>query len=319
MSDDQFNTFDSFETAEIEAQEGSGGVPTWVWIVGGLLALFFICGLCFCGLLVYVSTQESGLLADPEGFLATFEASNAPVSESTPEFEPVDIATIDPDAIPTLALPTLPPSSEQSELLPTLEVSLDASKSSGYTDSFDRAGDWLVGDVVDEEDVVNATVTVADGVMAFDIFTTGLYWSTSEADLGNGRYEIDVTAIDGVENNGMGLIFLNDNANDDFYLFEISSDGFVWIGYCDEGCLNIAMLVDDGWFASDAINQGLNETNRLAVDILDGEMSFYVNGELVGEGTDGRLSSGAIGVLVETLEDGALTVEFDNFAYTPSP
>ena len=114
----------------------------------------------------------------------------------------------------------------------------------------------------------------------------------------------------------MGMLFFGNNDTDDFYLFEISSDGFVWIGYCDNGCETLEMLVSDGWFESDAVNQGIGATNRLRVDITGGAMTFYVNDVFVGDAFDITLTGGDIGVAVESFGDPNVVIEFDNFKYT---
>ena len=128
-----------------------------------------------------------------------------------------------------------------------------------------------------------------------------------------------MTAVGGSENNGMGLIFMADDDTDDYYLFEVSSDGFVWIGSCQSGCETLDMLVADGWFESAAVNLGIFATNRLRVEALDGKMSFYVNDQLVGEASDSNLRRGTIGVAIESFDEETAVVEFDNFSYTPWP
>ncbi len=105
-----------------------------------------------------------------------------------------------------------------------------------------------------------------------------------------------------------------------FYLLEISGDGYVWLGRCEGGCeTNQTMLVGESWFASEAVRQGLNQTNRLRVEVKGGNMVFYVNDTEVGRATDVTFTSGEAGVLVETLGEGGVVVQFDNFSYTPDP
>jgi hypothetical protein len=118
----------------------------------------------------------------------------------------------------------------------------------------------------------------------------------------------------GPDNNGFGMVFHLDQETRSFYLFEISSDGFVWIGYCGDGCAEIDYLVGDGWFASDAINKGVGATNNLRAVVDGTNMTFYVNDIEVGRGKDGRLREGDIAMLVETFEgEPGVGVHFDNF------
>ncbi|NET74135.1 MAG: hypothetical protein F6K62_25370 [Sphaerospermopsis sp. SIO1G2] len=235
--------------------------------------------------------------------------------------------TLDPESIPTLALPTLEPLGEATpDLLPTLETATGGAEnpvptgSNDYLETFDSAGDWGIGILEDDAGNIEVNAEIEGGVLTFETFVeNGFYWSTAGQNFGSGVYELDVTAVSGSENNGIGMIFFANNETDDFYLFEISSDGFVWLGYCQSGCQDISYLVGDGWFPSDAIKQGMGATNNMRVDVNDGSMTFYVNDTIVGEAFDTNLSSGDIGVAIESFDGGAMALEFDNFKYTAQP
>ncbi len=99
-------------------------------------------------------------------------------------------------------------------------------------------------------------------------------------------------------------------------MFKVSSDGFVFIGRCDDSCLETEVLVSQDWFSSPAVNQGL-ETNILRISALGPEMTFFVNDIEVGRVTDESLKSGDIGLLAETFAPGGIVVAFDNFKVTP--
>jgi hypothetical protein len=185
-----------------------------------------------------------------------------------------------------------------------------------FTDTFDREGTWGSGNELSVEG------GVANGV--YEMFVkadTGLFWATKgEENAGAGVYELDATQVDGTLDNGFGMMFGVDIENENFYLFEISGDGFAWIGYCENGCETGDPLVGDGWIESKAVREGLNETNMLRVDYDGTDMIFAVNGQEVGRATnvtpDGPVS-GDVGVLVETLGEGGVRVAFDNFRYSP--
>lgn len=181
-----------------------------------------------------------------------------------------------------------------------------------YVEEFDSVGSWGSGDDAD------VTGNVNNG--RFEILVkaeSGIYWSTGGEDFSDGTYEVEATQLEGTVDNGYGLLFRS-NENDDFYLFEVSGDGFVWIGLCKGGCEDdVVMLVGDNWFASDAVNQGLNATNRLRVQAEGGNLIFFINDQEVGRATDTTLTTGDIGILVETLGEGGVKVAFDNFKFTP--
>ncbi len=182
-----------------------------------------------------------------------------------------------------------------------------------YNDTFDGVGSWATG----SNDEVSGQV--AGGVYELEVTAdSGIYWTTGGQDFGNGTYEVAATAVDGPLNNGYGMLIRLDGESNSFYAFEVSSDGYVWIGRCDDGCNNVEALVSGGWFASNAVNQGLNQTNFLRVEAKGPAMIFYLNGVEVGRASDSTLTGGDIGLFVETLGDPGVRVWFDNFLFTPA-
>lgn len=187
-----------------------------------------------------------------------------------------------------------------------------------YNETFDESGSWGAGDNAD------VTGNIANGVYEMYVRAdTGLFWSTAgQKDLGVGTYELEATQIEGPQDNGYGMIFRADSDANNFVLFEISGDGFVWIGWCENGCEDVALpLLRDGWFESKAIREGVNATNNLRVGYTESEMVFSVNGQEVGSVASADMAdqplSGDIGLLVETIGQGGVRVAFDNFRYTP--
>lgn len=183
-----------------------------------------------------------------------------------------------------------------------------------YQTTFDAKGTWGTGN---EPDVTgNVQGGVYDMVVEAE---SGIFWATANQSLGYGTYRLEATQVDGPLDNGYGLMFLMDTQRNDFYLFEVSGDGFVWIGRCMERCNeDIVPLVEDGWFPSDAVKVGINQTNVLRVEARDGAMKFYVNDTLVGEAVDTVLTEGDIGVAVETYGAGGVQIHFDNFTFEPA-
>jgi hypothetical protein len=129
---------------------------------------------------------------------------------------------------------------------------------------------------------------------------------------------VDVKQVGGPDDAGYGLVFREQPETDAFYLFQVSTDGFIWIGRCEGGCDSFDMLVGDGWVPSDAVRAGLNETNRIRVEANGPDMVFYVNDTEVGRASDSTYASGDLGMLVETFfNPGDVVVEFDNLSYVP--
>jgi hypothetical protein len=181
-----------------------------------------------------------------------------------------------------------------------------------YEETFDEVGSWGAGqDINAEGDVVNGRY---EFLVKADL---GLFWSTAGERMEDGVYQVEATQIDGPLDNGYGMMFRVDPDSNSFYLFEVSGDGYIWIGVCEENCEQEQPLVENGWFASDAVNQGLDATNVLRVRAEGGNMIFFVNEQEVARVTDTTLDRGDIGIMVETLGEGGVVVAFDNFTVTP--
>jgi len=181
-----------------------------------------------------------------------------------------------------------------------------------YSETFDEPGDWRVESNSDVEGEIR------DGVYDFIVKADDqLFWTNPGLNFSDGLYEVEATQIDGPLNNAYGMLFRLDDEESNFYAFQISGDGYVWIGRYYNGVPENEALINDWWFVSDAIHQGLNVTNTLAVRAEGANMIFYVNGVEVGRVTDDAFSSGDIGLLVRTLGLGGVHIQFDNFTVTP--
>lgn len=184
-----------------------------------------------------------------------------------------------------------------------------------YRETFDKQGRWSVGTEI------NRSGQVVDGVYRFMVGSqTGLSWATADGSFDNGIYSVEVRQSDGQPNEtGFGLIFRVDE-NNSFYLFQISADGYVWIGRCMNGVCdgsNQQILVGNGWFESSAIRQGVGNWNTLTVNADHGNLVFLVNETEVGRVSDYILSKGDAGILVENYGFEQVGVEFDNFNVLP--
>lgn len=302
---------DPFSTHTEQKEPNGGGIPTWVWGVGGLVLGGGCCLFLIIGALVMAQPQIEAFFEDVSIVLDEDEAAEAepegqsPTAASGSEqagglFDTVEtVLQRDSEAsAPTAARPSTEP----------------------YTAEFAQSGRWAVGQITDTTDpeIVEAEVAVEDGVLRFTAFDGGgLYWTTGGEYFASGRFSVEATAVEGPIDNGFGMLLMVDRTADDFYMFEISSDGFVWIGYYENGGELTEPLTGEGWFASEAVRQGLNETNRLSVTADEGDLTFLVNDVEVAQVRDFKLLEGDIGLFVETLGEGNVTIAFDNFGYRP--
>lgn len=186
-----------------------------------------------------------------------------------------------------------------------------------YLATFDDAGDWAQADRID---VVGG---VADGQYTLQVLNgeaPRTYWATAGESFSDGIYEVELTQLHGSLNAGYGLAFRVNREAGQFYLFEISSDGYAWVGLCKNGCLgedDQLALLGSWWFPAGAIRQGLNQTNQLRI-VADGpNMAFFVNGIELGRIRDGALTEGDIALVVESLGQGDVAIAFDNVRVTP--
>jgi len=183
-----------------------------------------------------------------------------------------------------------------------------------YVEQFDNEGTWIVGEGV------SAQGFVVDGVyeMSIDPDLGGdVFWATAGEKFADGSYEVEATPLEGAMDNGYGLLFRVDEGKDRFYVFKVSSDGYVYLGKCADGCLEEEALVNQDWFDSPSVQTGFGVTNHLRVDVSGSDMIFFVNGDEVGRASDSTLEKGDIGLLAETFTPGGLQVAFDNFRVTP--
>lgn len=182
-----------------------------------------------------------------------------------------------------------------------------------FEETFDAPGNWGTG-----EDAYSIGAVV-DGVYDFTVLENDISrWSSAGKQFGDGIYEVEATPVEGPLDNGFGLLFRADAEAGNFYLFKISSDGYVWIGRYQDGA-EAATLIAEHWFESPAVLRGLDATNRLRVQAEAGNMIFYVNDQEVGRVTDNTFTTGDVGILVQTLGGGGVRVLFDNLSVRPLP
>lgn len=183
-----------------------------------------------------------------------------------------------------------------------------------YLETFDAPGSWRV------ENSGDVTGEVRDGVFDFLVTADELTsWTTAGKNFSDGIFSVEATQVAGPDNNAYGLLFRVDDENDDFYAFQISGDGFVWIGrYRNGGADEAEPIVNDWWFESPVINQG-NATNKLSVQAEGQNLIFFINDQEVGRVTDDAFSSGDIGLMVRALGVGGVHVQFDNVSVEPLP
>jgi hypothetical protein len=186
---------------------------------------------------------------------------------------------------------------------------------------------------------------ISEGVLRISAATaqSGPFSETYQH-FGDFDLSISAKAVEGSLNNAYGVIFrLQDQnnsipADDSYYLFLISSDGY----YQVRRVINGDSKEVSTWIPSEVILQGAGEdapVNRLRVIAQGERFQFLVNdtllslcipnqpeahstyndltgechdGQMLTTFTDASIANGQIGVVVQTLSEPNVTVEFDN-------
>lgn len=145
---------------------------------------------------------------------------------------------------------------------------------------------------------------------------TFIFWSKAGRQFTDARIEVDTAAIAGPQANRAGIACrltekqVADTIESEFYFFIISSDGYYAIGLAQAG--KFTLLGQDQMAFSANISTGLS-INHLRADCAGSTLSFYVNGFLVGQVNDSTLTSGDVGLLAGTFEQGGADIVFDQF------
>jgi hypothetical protein len=134
-------------------------------------------------------------------------------------------------------------------------------------------------------------------------------WANPGISVDDAVIEVDATTTAGPLDNDLGVLCRYQDA-DNFYMFEISSDGFAIIAKYSAG--EWTGLTGDGMQPTDAIVQG-KTTNHLRVECVGSSLRLYVNSTLVAEVSDDTFASGSVGLIAGTFDEPGTDILFDNF------
>lgn len=163
--------------------------------------------------------------------------------------------------------------------------------SDGYTD-YDRGGYRMR---VDEDN--------------YDI------WANPGRSFADVRIEVNATKIGGSNDNDFGVICRYEDI-DNFYVFKISSDGYVGIfKVVDDSNINI--ISGESMDLNGAVKQG-NATNHITAECVGNRLTMYVNGSFVLEAFDNDLTYGDVGLIAGTYSEAGTDILFDDLkVYEP--
>jgi hypothetical protein len=130
-------------------------------------------------------------------------------------------------------------------------------------------------------------------------------WSFAGRNFTDFVLSVNATQEIGPEDNDYGVVTRWKDAGN-YSLFLISGDGF----YSYAKRENNAWVVPVNWTRSNAINTG-NATNNIEVVSHGENLAFYTNGAKLGDYIDSKPVSGDVGLWVETITGGNVTIGFD--------
>ncbi|MFQ5875056.1 MAG: S1C family serine protease, partial [Dehalococcoidia bacterium] len=184
-----------------------------------------------------------------------------------------------------------PPSSTAEHLIDTFDDNRN-----GWYEGEDEAGNMIAV----AEEAYHIVSIYEEGVDNFLFGTSGV------GPFANFDLDVDASQVEGTNNNEIAVVFgVQDLEN--LYEFAISGDGYVALGRYVEGAFEFIQE----FTSSAAIIQG-NATNHIRLIVENGNLTAYVNGELVLTSFAGDYESGYIGFGCGPFEEPRTHCAFDN-------
>jgi eukaryotic-like serine/threonine-protein kinase len=165
-----------------------------------------------------------------------------------------------------------------------------------------HTGKLVLNDPLKNNSLGNQWDVVTQGTMSCG-FTNGAYHvmagdsqdficapEAPKLTLSNFTLQISLTAVQG---DTMGIVFRLNQTALTGYLFYIDVQHGLYVLGKLNGANPIGLLVTN---QSNAIHQGLNQTNVLAVVVMGSTINLYINHQLVAQGTDTQYSTGQLGI-----------------------
>ncbi|HAF61855.1 MAG TPA: hypothetical protein DCK95_05970 [Anaerolineaceae bacterium] len=194
-------------------------------------------------------------------------------------------------------------------LMSACEMTFPASYRSGeiiMADDFSSPNfQW---DVWKRED--NSTVAYYDDGLVFVINSPNTdYVSTVNSFYENTRMEVFAANLNGLMNNGFGLVCRYQD-DENYYAFLVSSDGYFGILRVLYG--GFTVLNSGKMQYSDIIRQG-ESINHIRADCVGNQLTLYVNNNLLAQVEDDVFSEGLLGLTASSFEEPGVAILFDNF------
>jgi hypothetical protein len=141
-----------------------------------------------------------------------------------------------------------------------------------------------------------------------------LYWSTPGKNFSDVRIEVDADKVSGPDVAEYGLIcrYNEDGDNYNFYYLVIAGDTYAAIIKVVNS-EQVEVSARDVQF--NAIHGG-NASNHIVAECVGNRLSLYANGTELFTVADDSHTTGDVGLIATTYEEGGMEVHFDNFVVT---
>lgn len=166
---------------------------------------------------------------------------------------------------------------------------------------------WHTGEEEDQYGFSNASFVDGRYRLSHEAKQDVVWWVTlDDQEFDDFVLLIEATPVEYNAPFAYGVVFRR-TFEEDFYLFQVDSDGYFAIYLFEDGGWNT--LVDYTELA--AINR--EGSNQLAIEAIGPMMTFFINGEEATSIEDDTLTAGSIGVSLELYQaENTATVDFDN-------
>ena len=150
-------------------------------------------------------------------------------------------------------------------------------------------------------------ITFEDGALHLNVVDSNSYlWTTTGDVFDNFDYQVQALKLGGPDDNSFGVVYRFQDA-DNFYTFEISSDGFFAVNKFENG--KWVPLTE--WQSSPVIKTGF-DSNWVGVSAVGNQYAFFINGVQVETLVDDTFSGGSIGVIASSYSEPNVNIAFDD-------
>ncbi|MFQ5613728.1 MAG: trypsin-like peptidase domain-containing protein [Anaerolineae bacterium] len=238
---------------------------------------------------VLADTNGDGSIDDQDGCIPTGGFINA--------LRPINLAKpFIADAIAGLV--QRPPTPEPER--PQVEVPANAGQVLFFDDFSDPASGWSTF----SDDEVSSRYEEGRLVIDVDVQETAA-WAILDQEFEEVDFEVETVKLGGPDDNAFGLMLHYQDA-DNFYVFEISSDGFYKASVLEND--ELRTLIE--WTKTYLVDPG--GKNTLAVEAQPGQFTIFINGVQVDQVSDDTFSRGRVGLAARTLSEPDVSIGFDN-------